>query len=96
MEGLAYPEDPQNLLAVLLGRPELESAELRKDLMDTAACLDAFKGTNLIDTLASISDTVFQAHVRLSRKHSKINSTISRNVSEGCDDDRLNDNECQV
>ena len=95
MEGLAI-NAPHSLLAVLLGRPELESAELRKDLLDTAVCLDAFKENNHIDILKSFSATNFQAHVRLARKLSNIDSTDSRDVSEGCGGDRLTGNEGQV
>ena len=96
MEGLTNPNAPQSLLAVLLGRPELESAELRKDLLDTVGCLDAFKGTNHIDILKSLSASLFQVHIRLSRELSNINSTFSREVSDGCGGDRLSDNEGQV
>jgi hypothetical protein len=80
----------------LLGRPELESAELRKDLLDTVGCLDVFKGTEFIDILKSPSATDFQAHVRLSRKLSNIDNTRSVEVSEVCGGDRLTGNEGQV
>ena len=96
MEGLTNLKVPQSLLAVLLGRPELESAELRIDLLDTVGCLDAFKGTTIIDILKSPSATDFQAHVRLSRMLSNIDSTDSMDVSEVCGGDRLTGNEGQV